>query len=309
METLCAYAPFVFAELPVGDPLRASLADAHAQALARLANPAMLIDAGNAYIDDEQRAGVEALINSLGGTPIAGLTEATARDVPGAIIVTTTYGTNNENLRVRLRVRPATLDARALASIGKLATLTREYNDPLEWLAYLRGDELAAMIARIRETPVPAGGWEQNPLASASKIVDKVAKNAKVSRDAAALYLQYLVLLWPTAKNLNVWNGWKPKQLEAATDELVEEELILEAKRERAQRAYFLPGGWEALKSPHPPLETWKLPFYGTRTPEGQVSPHGERFAARAPFHLLFERAWKRLDDGDVPKYDEVKRR
>jgi len=56
------------------------------------------------------------------------------------------------------------------------------------------------------------------------------------------------------------------------------------------------------------PMETWKLPFYGRRTPEGQVVAHMHRFAALAPFHLLFERAWKRITDGDVPKYDEVKR-
>jgi uncharacterized membrane protein len=32
------------------------------------------------------------------------------------------------------------------------------------------------------------------------------------------------------------------------------------------------------------------------------------RYVANAPFHLLFERAWKRIENGDVPKYDEVKR-
>ena len=32
------------------------------------------------------------------------------------------------------------------------------------------------------------------------------------------------------------------------------------------------------------------------------------RFMALAPFHLMFERAWQRIEAGDVPKYDEVKR-
>jgi hypothetical protein len=173
---------------------------------------------------------------------------------------------------------------------------------------FLRSDDLAAMMARIGDTPVPEGGWEQNPVASAAKLVDRVARKLGVSIDAAALYLQYLVLLWPTPKNLAMWNGWSAKRLEAANAELEGRELILEAKRERAQRAYFLPGGWEALKSPHPPMESWKLPLYGARTAEGAAAPTMVRFAALAPFHLLFERAWQRIEAGDVPKYDQVKR-
>jgi hypothetical protein len=55
-------------------------------------------------------------------------------------------------------------------------------------------------------------------------------------------------------------------------------------------------------------MESWKLPFYGTRTAEGTAAPTSVRFLALAPFHLLFERAWARIEAGDVPKYDEVKR-
>jgi hypothetical protein len=116
------------------------------------------------------------------------------------------------------------------------------------------------------------------------------------------------VLLWPTAKHVQEWNGWKPKQFEEAAQELLDQELILEAKRERAQRNYFLPGSWEALKSPNPPLESWKLPFYGTRTAGGQPDPRFGRFQAVAPFHQLFERAWSRIEADDRPRYEEVKR-
>jgi hypothetical protein len=55
-------------------------------------------------------------------------------------------------------------------------------------------------------------------------------------------------------------------------------------------------------------MESWKLPLYGTRSPEGAAAPTMVRFAALAPFHLLFERAWQRIEAGDVPTYDEVKR-
>jgi hypothetical protein len=177
-----------------------------------------------------------------------------------------------------------------------------------ESLAYVRSPGLASMMARIRATPVPDGGWEQNPLASVPALVDKVAKQLAVSREAAGLYLQYLALLWPTPRNLVQWNGWKPKQLAAVTAELVGKDLLLEAKRERAQRAHFLPGGWEALKSPHPPMETWKLALYGRRSPDGEpVAPLG-RFLALGPFHAMFEAAWDRIASGDVPRYHEVKR-
>jgi hypothetical protein len=164
------------------------------------------------------------------------------------------------------------------------------------------------MMARIRETPVPKGQWEQNPTLSVPKLVEKVAKKLGVSKDAAALYLQYLVLLWPTPKALAEYNGWKPKQLADAQAQLVKEDLIVEAKRERAQRTHFLPGGWEPLKSPHPPMESWKLALYGARDSSGAPQPPNQRFLALAPFHAMFEAAWQRIEDDDTPRYDEVKR-
>ena len=73
------------------------------------------------------------------------------------------------------------------------------------------------------------------------------------------------------------------------------------------ERSHFLPGGWEALKSPHPPMESWKLALYGMRNAEGDPVPPLGRFLALAPFHAMFEAAWERVTSGDVPRYDEVK--
>jgi hypothetical protein len=173
---------------------------------------------------------------------------------------------------------------------------------------YLRSPGLAAIAARIRETPVPAGGWEQDPRASAPKIVAAAAKKLKISGEAAALYLQYLATLWPTPKQVQIWNGWSAKQFAAANAELVAAELVLEARRERAQRKHFLPGGWEALKTPHPPMESWKLELYGVRDAEGSPQAPLGRFLALAPFHQLFAAAWERIAGGDVPRYEETKR-
>jgi hypothetical protein len=313
LRTACQYLPFLFAELPVGHPLRAQAAVAYGLVLARLNNPSLLFEIENVYVSEEQRAGVDSLLTALGGEPISGLAEGcTGRLVPGALIVRQVWTVGappRENMRLKIQLRPATLDARAVPTVEKLVALASVWSHtPWLLVRYIQSADLADMMARIEDTPVPAGGWEQHPAASVPRLVDKVAARLDVSKDAAGLYLQYLALLWPTPKNLAMWNGWHAKRLAAANAELESRELILEAKRERAQRPYFLPGGWEALKSPHPPMESWKLPLYGRRTVEGAAVPAMVRFAALAPFHLMFERAWQRIEAGDVPKYDEVKR-
>ena len=298
LQTVVVYLPFVFAELPVGHTLRASAARAHELALARLANPALWFEAGRRYFMNEDEAqSFDRVIDGLGGEVLTGLdASTTARHFPGAVVA-------RGKQRAELKLQPALLDAKTIPTVRNIAQQITQYGVPVwQSLELVRSADYAALAARIRETPVPDGKWEQNPLLSALKLVDKVAKSRGLSRDAAALYLQYLVLLWPTAKNLQLWNEWKPKQLDAAHAELLDAELILEAKRERAQRAYFLPGGWEALKSPNPPMESWKLALYGTRTPPLT------RFLALAPFHVLFERAWQRCESGDTPRYEEVKR-
>lgn len=303
LHTLVAYLPFLYAELPVGDSLRARAPVAHALALARLQSPGLWLDAGLLYLDEAAKATIDRVIESLGGEPLVGLGEGTTgRRLPGGAVV-------RQATRLALRLHPAQLDAKAAAVIGKVAAMVPQWGfSAWKSLEYLRSPGLAQMMARIDDTPVPAGGWEQNPLASAPKVVAKASKALGLGEGAAALYLQYLALLWPTAKNLQQWNGWKPKQLEAATAELLAKELILEAKRERAQRTYFLPGGWEALKTPHPPFETWKLALYGMRGANGDPVPPLGRFLALAPFHEMFAAAWQRIEEGDVPRYDEVKR-
>lgn len=294
LQMLVLYLPFLFAELPVGAPLRAQAVVAYELALKRLENPALWFNAASTWVYGEQATQMKTVIEGLGGELVPGTTEGHVfRRLHGGAVTT-----SERNISVH--VRPVEFDAKARAVIAPLAQQVSSYTSTLRDLDYLRGDDLAAMMKRIGETPVPDGGWEQNPLLSCSKLVDKVQKELKLSREAAALYLQYLVLLWPTPKALAEYNGWKPKQVGDAQAELVDKELLLEAKRERAQRTHFLPGGWEALKSPHPPMETWK---------QKHIYPvPGAKYQAKAPFHVLFERAWKVIEDGEAPRYDEVKR-
>jgi hypothetical protein len=297
------YLPFLYAELPVGDPLRAAAARAHEHVLARLVNPSLWLDVGVQYLDDEGAASMGRVLDGLAGEELTNLLEnIRGVRVPGAIVIQT-------KSRAMLKVNPAALDAKSQSLVDKLVAMMSTYGSGYHAaVKYVRSPGLAQMMARIRDTPVPDGQWEQNPLLSTPKLVDKVAKKLGVPAEAAALYLQYLVLLWPTPKAIAEYNGWKPKQLADANAQLLKHELIVEAKRERAQRSHFLPGGWEALKSPHPPMESWKLALYGTRDSDGAPQPMNQRFLALAPFHAMFEAAWDRIENDDTPRYDEVKR-
>ncbi len=291
VKMLVLYLPFLYAELPVGDPVRALAVKAYRLTLERLASPSLWLNAGNVWLEKEKLDAIEKQIEGLGGEILADLGEGRiVRRLRGGVV-------QRLGQSIAIAVRPAELDAKARTVMDPLMQQVNAYVTTGRDLSFLMGTELAAMLARITDTPVPAGGWEQNPLLSVPKLVDKVIKAKKLSREAAALYLQYLVLLRPTAKNLAEYSAWSPKQIAAAQQELVDHELLLEAKRERAGRRHFLPGGWEAYKAPIPPNESWKIAMY----------PHS-KVLAQQPFHTLFERAWKRIEDGDEPRYEEVKR-
>jgi len=142
------------------------------------------------------------------------------------------------------------------------------------------------------ETPVPEGSYEANPATSVPKLVAKVAKAEGLSAAAAALYLQTLALAEPTQASVCRWNAWTPKQYKAAAAELVKKKLVVEGKRERAGRTIFVKGGYTKGDGKDLPMEEWKLPFYDVL----------DRHVPGEPAHLLFARAWKRIEDGDRPR-------
>ena len=90
----------------------------------------------------------------------------------------------------------------------------------------------------------------------ARNLVAEAAEAHGLGADAAALYLMLLALPDPTDRNCARWTGWKPARLKAARAELAATDLVVEAKRARAGRTLFLPGGWLELQGPHLPLET-----------------------------------------------------
>ncbi|WP_436521030.1 hypothetical protein [Actinoplanes sp. HUAS TT8] len=153
---------------------------------------------------------------------------------------------------------------------------------------------LSDWIGDVLATPDGAAGDPHDPRVSAPQLVTKAGAQFGLDDDAAAYYLQVLALPDPTDKAVQQWNGWKPAALRQAQAALTEAGLLVAAKRERAGRPVFLPGGWQAAKAPRLPVETWKLPLY---------VDGGQLLFVPRPLPELFAVAWRRIVDGDLPRY------
>jgi hypothetical protein len=180
-----------------------------------------------------------------------------------------------------------------------LAALTDSLRPSYAATRFLLGPDASAMAERVEHTPVPAGGYEANPLLSVPELVDEVASDLKLERDAAAAFLQVLTLAEPTVRNLAVWNGWQPKRVAAVLDGLAERGLLVRGTRPRAGRGVFLPGVWQELSAPNLPIEAWKLALYDD-------APLGGRVLPLKPLHELFLTAWRRVQSGDRPAFAPV---
>ena len=56
------------------------------------------------------------------------------------------------------------------------------------------------------------------------------------------------------------------------------------------RRDIFIKGGYDKGDRKNLPMEEWKQPFYPL-----------DRHVPTEPCHLLYVRAWKRIEDGDLP--------
>ncbi|MCA9070516.1 MAG: hypothetical protein KDA84_16405, partial [Planctomycetaceae bacterium] len=218
-----------------------------------------------------------------------------------------------EGTLAKLAVRPAKLKTekdfdRLQQVFGLLHDAEDAYeNRALESLKQIRAEGYQRICDRIKKTSVPEGQFETNPALSVPELIATVEKVHELSVEAATLYLQILALPDCTTANIKLWNDWATGAFNKAAKELAKKKLVLEAKRARAGRSYFLPGGWEALKLPHLPIETWKLPLFQiTRNDAGQLDTPLPRILPLVPVHELFEAAWNRTQSGDAPGYEEV---
>lgn len=283
--------PWLFASRPVGDPLRTAVPDVVERARLRLANPDLVVAAGWA---GEGLSG-QRLLDLVRGPRYrqpGGRELPDSRDTGAFVLV----GTARSPM-ARAFVRPALLDAAADALLPMLGEEVRAICRRVRFLA---GDEAAALAERVRQTPVPDGGWEANPAVSAPAVLEEAAAALGLSPDAAALYLQLLAAPDPTVRAVRQWNAWAGAAMDEAAAELVAAGLAVRARRPRAGRDVFLPGAWEELKAPDLPTEAWRLRLYGGR-------PLGRLLAPR-PLHVLFDEAWRLVRAGEGPAFEEIAR-
>lgn len=273
-----SYLAYFFEYLPVGDPVRQTVVKAWPFIEERLKNPHLLFHARNLEPGCGENA--EQWRALLGGT-----------DNGRVLMQTSPWGDSSFYYRPA-KVEP---DDPILKALGA---------SDWEALQAVKRPEFAEFIKRFSQTPVPQGGYETNPTFSAPELIGAVQERLDLSENEAVLYLQTLTLLQPTAKNIQLWNDWSAAVYKKTAAALTERGLLLQAKRSRAGRAYFLPGGWVEQKAPFLPFESWKASLYGI-SPQTRLRPG--QFFILTPSHQLFQRAWQRVTSGDTPAYEEVK--
>ncbi|MCX5380071.1 DNA-binding protein [Streptomyces sp. NBC_00091] len=279
--------------LPAGHPVRACLPPALTALRQRLASPELLMGVGYyTRLADFRKAA---------GTPTE---TGEGYERYGAVVLAT------QDERPRPALRPALLDSTGSDPYLPLLRGTEQLPSAAETALRLAHDPgFAALLA---DPGAPVAGapdkdgtwWPQDPARSVPELVAEVSGAYGLGADAAALYLALLAMPDPTDRNTARWTGWKPARMKAARAELAATELVVEATRTRAGRSLFLPGGWAEPGSPVLPVEQWKLPMYalaaGGRPALGVLVP-------AEPAADLYRRAWGRIREGDVPRFEELK--
>ncbi|MEU3607946.1 DNA-binding protein [Streptomyces sp. NPDC035033] len=279
--------------LPAGDPLRAALPGALTAVRQRLASPDLLVAVGRYTSLAEFRR-------------VAGAPTETAPDHEryGAVLMATHDGQPLPALRTSL------LDS--TGSDPYLVALRDPDQGPTSVEAALRRCHDPAFARLLADPGAPAAGgtdedgtwWPQDPSRSVPALVAEAAEAYGLGADAATLYLMLLALPDPTDRNTARWTGWKPARLKAARAELAATDLVVSAVRARAGRSLFLPGAWADQTAPVLPVEQWKLSLFGV--PAGGRPALGLLVPAE-PVAELYARAWRRIVDGDLPRFEELK--
>ncbi|MFF7473131.1 hypothetical protein [Streptomyces sp. NPDC008092] len=284
MESLAALA-YV---LPYGHPLRAGLPDGLGALRRRLADPELLLDLDLEWTEKGGPTSVQ--LRKVFGLPETGGADAHGLTRAGDALVLRPWYADTEHVLLR----PGALSGADDPVFGLLEGLLGEGRaSRLRAVRTLLGDDLARAVA----AQGPAG-YAQDPTVSVPALVAEVAAAHGLGADAAALYLQLLALPDPTDRNCARWTGWKPARIKKARTELAATGLVVEAKRPRAGRTLFLPGGWREFRAPALPSETWKEALY-------PVSD-GHRTLPLVPVPELFARAWERVRAGDAPAYEQL---
>ncbi|MBW2735442.1 MAG: hypothetical protein JRH20_23910, partial [Deltaproteobacteria bacterium] len=173
---------------------------------------------------------------------------------------------------------------------------------------FIFSEHVDAFIARSQSSPVDKDAYEADPRHSAPQAISGVMKLHKLSKDAAALYLQLATLFNPTDAMVCRFNGWNKKQLGTAGKELVEKKLVIEAKRAKAGRSLFIPSAWITKAQPKP-FESWKDGHLSLLNDDGSGKERPFRYFYELwPPHILYARVWERIQAGEGPGFEEPPR-
>ncbi|MEV4277975.1 hypothetical protein [Actinoplanes xinjiangensis] len=254
---MAAALPWLGYHLSWDDPLRSTLPEALRLVRERLRNPGLLV--GHAT-------------HPLSGRPEAG---------PALV-----EGTGHHDF-ITFHIAPAKLTGTDDVALGFID------HDTAAALRTL----LSGWIDEVVSTPGGASGEPHDPRVSVPHLVVEVRERYGLDADAAAYHLQLLALPDPTDKAVQAWNGWKTARLRTAREALVAAELVVAAKRERAGRTVFLPGGWLPARAPMLPVEAWKQQLY--------LHTGRARVVTRS-LPDLFAAAWDRITAGDIPRYRDL---
>jgi len=293
LERVVELLPWVCTALPAGDPVRAGAEKVLGLARARLLSGKLFVGLGSSYhygdeSPDEAFDAVGGELKHDGRVRDRGLWLAARVD-----------------RRIDLYFRPDKV--RSMDDIAVLGQLhSNSYSKGFPHTVLLMSPQFERLV---QPTPTEAGRYDADPRQSCPHLVDTVQARHGLSEDAATLYLQTLALVDCTTKNVRLWNDWTASRYKKACTELLGKDgLVLEARRARAQRKIFVPGGWLAQRAPNLPLERWKMPLYGLEIPEGTTQAAGPyaTFLPIVPLPELFGMAWARVEAGDGPRYEEV---
>lgn len=289
-----AAAAWLAAILPVGDALRSQAAVVLDLLRQRVSNPDLLVAWTGLAPDQAAALQVDRL---PAYRPPKGMAPPGSFDATTVVFVVGQWQT-------QAFLRPAALARSADDPWVRAISMTEYgyYSTVLGAATFALSDGAAAIVERVRDTPVEPGSYETNPMSSTRELVAEVGAARTLSEQAATLYLQVLALHDASSKSITAWNGWSPAEYKRAATELVGAGLVSQGKRPRAGREIFLPGGWEALAAPDLPLEAWKAPLYGLeRRATGALAGPLGRVLPLRPVHEIFGAAWERCTSGDAP--------
>jgi hypothetical protein len=311
LRSLVQLVGLVHAETAVGHPARSLMPALIKQSTELLEHSSTLLQLRHVYVYDavnKKALTPTEWINKHVGNTHADANDGTARFDDG-LIVAAALDSQSQAL---FAYRPAKLrDEGDVARLSGILGTDIGGGYPvgdgfLPIVATIKGPGFQKLAKAIVTKEVPEGQWPQNPKHTAPAVVSAIQKKHKLGEDAAVLYAQLLAVPDPTTANVCAWNGWSAAQLKALSAELVGRRLVLEAKRDRAGRSFFLPGEWLDLKAPWLPIESWKLAHLVDLDMNVRNNcPAGGPMVLR-PFEDLFAAAWQRILDGDEPRYEDV---